>query len=75
MYLSHAVHLALVLYHYGLSASAEASKGQTGFALAVIDTERLDYDSLLYRYVSGFAMSNPSEAAMYVFTLRDREKR
>lgn len=71
-----AVHIAFVLYFYGMlrdahdDADLPDSEAEAGSALDDACL-RIDYPDLLWRYVSRFSAQDPASAVVYLFTIRN----
>lgn len=71
-----AVHIAFVLYYYGMLRPVNPP--QSGDSDRSSDTDALDnsclkvdYADLVWRYISRFSTDNPTGAVIYLFTIRN----
>jgi Nup93/Nic96 len=77
--ITEAVHVAFILYHYGILEDKRKVNSRT--VTSDQDQEKrdrcliVDYGELLWRYISQFASEDPATAAVYLFTIRDSEVR
>lgn len=68
--IAEATHIAYTLYYYGMlreTVGLEATDDKDSDDACF----RFDYAELLWRYISRFSRTDPTAAAVYLFTLRD----
>lgn len=72
-----AVHIAFVLYYYGMLREGDTGEEEDNHRNDALSHQCLevDYPSVLWRYVMQFAATDPTCAVVYLFTVRDSGKR
>lgn len=71
-----ALHITLILYHYGMLRNDSAERVAPDNEDALYHSQlNVDYAELLWRYVSRFLKQDAATAAVYVFTVRERAVR
>lgn len=66
--LAEATHVAFILYYYGI---VRESMGEMVGSEDEDECYMIEYADLLWRYVSRFSRTDPTAAAVYLFTLRE----
>ncbi len=70
-----AVHIAFVLYYYGMVREGNEDVPEHGESALDDSCLRVNYADLLWRYVSRFSSADPTSAVVYLFTIRDADMR
>ncbi len=72
-----AVHIAFVLYYYGMLREDDIGEEDDDHRNDALSHQclQVDYPSVLWQYVMQFAATDPTCAVVYLFTVRDSAKR
>lgn len=72
--LTEAVHIAYIMYHYGMTRDVRHSEAGTMSEDGGSEFE-VDYARLVWDYASRLCRNDPGGAVLYIFTIRDRTLR